>query len=59
MALEHVLSQDGDKNGAIKREGPAMNKKVWYKQLWFFVVLAMVVGVALGHWFPNIGVLIV
>ncbi|SFN67231.1 aerobic C4-dicarboxylate transport protein [Formivibrio citricus] len=57
MALEIVLSQESDKNESIKREGPAMSKKVWYKQLWFYVVLAMFAGVALGHWFPNIGVL--
>src|SRR5207249_11306870 len=29
--------------------------KRWYKQLWVQVLLAMVLGVALGHYFPNAG----
>ena len=27
----------------------------WYVQLWFQVLVAMVVGIALGHLYPNIG----
>ncbi len=32
-----------------------MNKKRWYKQLWFYVMLSMLVGVVVGHWFPEFG----
>ena len=32
-----------------------MNKKKCYKQLWFYVVLSMVLGVVVGHWFPDFG----
>ena len=36
---------------------PVRGKKAkpWYLQLWFHVVVAMVVGVALGHFYPSIG----
>jgi aerobic C4-dicarboxylate transport protein len=27
----------------------------WYVQLWFQVLVAMVVGIALGHLYPNVG----
>ena len=33
----------------VKRPRP------WYVQLWFQVLVAMVVGIALGHLYPNIG----
>ena len=34
---------------------PAAKKRAWYKQLWFYVVLSMIVGVIVGHWFPDFG----
>ena len=27
----------------------------WYFQLWFQVLVAMVIGIALGHWYPALG----
>jgi aerobic C4-dicarboxylate transport protein len=27
----------------------------WYLQLWFQVVVAMVIGIALGHFYPSLG----
>ncbi|TMH67434.1 MAG: C4-dicarboxylate transporter DctA [Betaproteobacteria bacterium] len=33
----------------VKRPQP------WYVQLWFQVLVAMVVGIALGHLYPNVG----
>ena len=27
----------------------------WYFQLWFQVLVAMVIGIALGHWYPELG----
>lgn len=36
-------------------ENLVVSKKCWYKQLWFYVLLAMVVGVAVGHWYPAFG----
>src|ERR1700680_1144904 len=36
---------------------PVRGKKAqpWYLQLWFQVLVAMVVGIALGHLYPNVG----
>src|SRR5438874_11602508 len=36
---------------------PARGKKIkpWYVQLWFQVLVAMVVGIALGHLYPDLG----
>lgn len=34
---------------------PVAKKRAWYKQLWFYVVLSMIVGVIVGHWFPDFG----
>ena len=36
---------------------PVRGKKAqpWYLQLWFQVVVAMVVGIALGHLYPDLG----
>ncbi|MFT4174470.1 MAG: C4-dicarboxylate transporter DctA [Rhodocyclaceae bacterium] len=35
---------------------PPQNKRArWYRQLWFHVLAAMLLGVVLGHWFPEIG----
>ena len=31
------------------------NPQPWYVQLWFQVLVAMVVGIALGHLYPNVG----
>lgn len=36
---------------SISRRGPA----AWVKQLWVQVLLAMVIGVALGHYYPSAG----
>jgi aerobic C4-dicarboxylate transport protein len=30
-------------------------QKTWYKQLWIQVLLAMAIGVALGHFYPGVG----
>ena len=27
----------------------------WYLQLWFQVLVAMVIGIALGHFYPSLG----
>jgi len=27
----------------------------WYLQLWFQVLIAMVIGIALGHFYPSLG----
>ena len=27
----------------------------WYFQLWFQVLVAMVIGIALGHFYPSLG----
>jgi aerobic C4-dicarboxylate transport protein len=42
---------------ANKLAAPAQGKKAqpWYLQLWFQVLVAMVVGIALGHLYPNVG----
>jgi aerobic C4-dicarboxylate transport protein len=42
---------------ANKLAAPAQGKKPqpWYLQLWFQVLVAMVVGIALGHLYPNVG----
>jgi aerobic C4-dicarboxylate transport protein len=36
---------------------PAQGKRIkpWYVQLWFQVLVAMVVGIALGHLYPDLG----
>jgi len=36
---------------------PARGKRIkpWYVQLWFQVLVAMVVGIALGHLYPDLG----
>src|SRR5207237_9149650 len=36
---------------------PAQGKRIkpWYVQLWFQVLVAMVVGIALGHLYPDAG----
>ncbi|MFA9439366.1 C4-dicarboxylate transporter DctA [Uliginosibacterium sp. sgz301328] len=34
---------------------PPRRRARWYKQLWFHVLAAMLLGVVLGHWFPAIG----
>jgi aerobic C4-dicarboxylate transport protein len=40
-----------------ENKGALVKKKRWYKQLWFHVCLAMVIGVLMGHWFPTAGVM--
>ena len=39
------------------RAVPAQGKRIkrWYVQLWFQVLVAMVVGIALGHLYPDLG----
>src|SRR5258705_1545119 len=39
------------------RAVPAQGKRIkpWYVQLWFHVLVAMVVGIALGHLYPDLG----
>ncbi|MDC7786009.1 C4-dicarboxylate transporter DctA [Rhodoplanes sp. TEM] len=34
---------------------PATGKNAWYRQLWFYVLLSMILGVAVGHWYPEFG----
>ncbi|MGB6543327.1 MAG: C4-dicarboxylate transporter DctA [Xanthobacteraceae bacterium] len=36
--------------------GRRMQTRPFYRQLWFFVLVAMVVGIALGRFYPDIGV---
>lgn len=35
--------------------GRGKKAQPWYLQLWFQVLVAMVVGIALGHLYPNVG----
>jgi aerobic C4-dicarboxylate transport protein len=34
---------------------PPGSRRAWYRHLWVQVIIAMVVGVALGHFYPEIG----
>jgi aerobic C4-dicarboxylate transport protein len=34
---------------------PQQKRARWYRQLWFHVLAAMLLGVVLGHWFPEVG----
>lgn len=43
-------------HGMIAPAG-ATKKKAFYKQLWFHVLAAMVVGILVGHFFPHFGTL--
>ena len=40
---------------SAQQENSIVSKKCWYQQLWFYVLLSMVVGVAVGHWYPAFG----
>ena len=31
------------------------SRRAWYRQLWVQVVIAMVIGVVLGHFYPEAG----
>jgi aerobic C4-dicarboxylate transport protein len=42
------------RNGAAKM--PAMQAKPWYLTLWIQVIIAMVIGVLLGHFSPQAGI---
>lgn len=35
--------------------GPARGPQPWYFQLWFQVLVAMAIGIVLGHLYPNVG----
>src|SRR4051812_13321374 len=34
---------------------PTKKAKPWYRQLWAHVVAAMIIGVLLGHFYPDLG----
>ena len=40
---------------ALAAPVPGKRPQPWYVQLWFQVLVAMVVGIALGHLYPNVG----
>jgi aerobic C4-dicarboxylate transport protein len=39
----------------ITVDQPRKAAKPWYRQLWFHVIAAMVIGVLLGHFYPKLG----
>lgn len=55
--MSRETSQTLEVNQALSPtlEAPRVNKRIWFKQLWFYVALAMVAGIVLGHWFPAVG----
>lgn len=53
MSLNHSAVEQDSAAGTARR-APA-SKKAWYKQLWFYVLTAMLLGVVIGHWFPEFG----
>ena len=55
MGVETSVLQGNGNDTLPRQEKTVAKKKKWYRQLWFYVVLAMVVGVLLGHWFPDFG----
>ncbi|WP_319244479.1 C4-dicarboxylate transporter DctA [uncultured Propionivibrio sp.] len=58
MSSDGIVVESQGAPAVVRRSGGAgagKVKKPWYRQLWFYVIVAMVVGVVVGHWFPEFG----